>query len=139
VIQLLQDEPKFEQEVIIDAIDGRWVVNLYRPVFAKAPAYVWRQFLDDFYQFPATMEVISKNILLFTEDARKFSKWNYMRDYVKMGQQRLLRFIGEVTGRLLGTGHNSWFILILKLFQNCIVENRDAAEKNDDRSKRACS
>ena len=51
--------------------------------------------MDDFYHFPATMEIIAENMFLVANDARKFSKWIYMRDYVEVGKQRLLSFVGE--------------------------------------------
>jgi hypothetical protein len=95
LIELLEKDPAFEQEVIQDHLDGKHVINLYPPAFAKAPAYVWQQFFDNHYKFSNTLETIENNIELLAGDAAKLNKWEYMRDYVQTAKQRLVHFIGE--------------------------------------------
>jgi hypothetical protein len=93
VVMLLKDQPGFEHEVIQDD-DGKHVVNLYRPALLKAPAYIWKQFLDDHCRFDATLAIIEHNMSALTGDLRKLAKWEYMKRCVESAKRRLYEFIG---------------------------------------------
>ena len=94
VVEMLKDQPGFEHEVIQDN-DGKHVVNLYRPALLKAPAYIWKQCLDDYYKFDVTMAIIERNISQLVGDPRKLAKWEYMKHYVDSAKRRLFDFIAD--------------------------------------------
>ena len=94
VVEMLKDQPGFEHEVIQDE-DGKYVVNLYRPALLKGPADIWKQFLDNYYRFDATLAIVDQNIAQVSGDPRKFAKWEYMKRYVESAKHRLFDFIGD--------------------------------------------
>jgi hypothetical protein len=94
VVEMLKDQPGFEHEVIQDN-DGKHVVNLYRPALLQAPAYIWKQFLDDYYKFDVTKAIIERNISQLVDDSRKLAKWEYMKRYVESAKRRLFDFIAD--------------------------------------------
>lgn len=94
VVEMLKDQPGFGHEVIQDNTDGKYVVNLYWPMLLKVPDYIWKQFLDDYHKFDATLAVIESNIALVAGYPRKLAKWEYMKRYVESAKRRLFDFIG---------------------------------------------
>jgi hypothetical protein len=93
VVAMLKDQADFKHEVISDT-DGKYVVNLYRPAFLKAPACLWKQFLDGYYRFDHTLAIIENNIIHLAADTRKLDKWKYMKGHVRAAKKRLFEFIG---------------------------------------------
>jgi hypothetical protein len=97
VVELLKQNPDFSHEVIQDDVDGKYVVNIFRPAFRKAPSYIWRQVLDSHYRFDDLLRVISAKTeqLRAPTEKRKLEKWVYMERYVKARREELVEFVGS--------------------------------------------
>jgi hypothetical protein len=94
VVELLKEDRDFAHEVIRDGVDGKYVVNLFPPVFRKSPAYIWKQVLDSHYRFDDLLRVISAKTeqLRAPTEKRKLEKWVYMENYVKARREELVEF-----------------------------------------------